>query len=338
MKTKLFIGIDVSKSWIDVTILNPLDPKKSVYQRFDNNQKGFAAMIKWIKSSQKLDSYELIFCLEHTGIYSFYVCEYLTQNNYFTWVENPLQIKRSMGIKRAKNDKIDSLEIAKYAYRFADRARAFKMPTKLIQDLHNLEALRTRLVKAKVSLEISSKELNDSDMNSFIRDKTKAIVDEIKQKITEVEKKIKDLIQQDEEVNKQYKLCLSVPGIGPQTAIMLIIFTKCFTTFNNVRQLACYCGMAPFEQTSGSSIKTRPRVSNLANKKLKTLLHAGATSLLNNNAETKQFYERKRKEGKHHNCIMNIIRYKMLNHVMAVINRGSVFMPTVEYQNLKKAA
>lgn len=338
MKTKLFIGIDVSKSWIDVTILNHLDVKKSDYQQFDNSIKGFTSMTKWIWASHKVEKSDMLFCLENTGIYSYSLCEYLTQNEYFTWLENPLQIKRSMGVKRAKNDKIDSLEIAKYAFRFADIAKNYKMPTKIIKDLQDLEALRKRLIKAKVLLEVSAKELNDCEMTSYIQDTTKDVVNEIKQKISEVDKKIKELIQQDEEVNNQYKLCISVPGIGPQTAVMLIIFTRCFTSFENVRQLACYCGIAPFEQTSGSSIKTKPRVSNLANKKLKTLLNCGATSLLQNNKETKQFYERKRQEGKHHNSIINTIRYKMLNHVMAVIKRGSAYMPTTEYQKSKPAA
>ena len=338
MKKKLFIGIDVSKSWIDVTILHSSDVKKTDYQQFDNNSKTFASMTKWILASSKVEKDEILFCLEHTGVYSYSLCEYLSQNEYFTWVENPLQIKRSMGVKRAKNDKIDSLEIAKYAYRFVDKAIDYKMPTKIIKDLQTLEALRKRLVKTKVLLEVSANELNECEMTDFIQDKTKDVVDQIKQKISEVEKKIKELIQQNEEVNNQYKLCLSVPGIGPQTAVMLIIFTRCFTSFENVRQLACYCGIAPFEQTSGSSIKTKPRVSNLANKKLKTLLNAGATSLLQHNKETKIFYERKKQEGKHHNSILNSIRYKILNHVMAVIKRGSAYMPTIEYQESKKAA
>lgn len=338
MKTKLFIGIDVSKSWIDVSVFNSSDLKKIEHQRFDNETKGFNAMIKWIKSIHRPVKDEMLFCLEHTGIYSFYLCEYLVQNEYFTWVENPLQIKRSMGIKRVKNDKIDSFEIAKYAYRFVDQAKNYKMPTKLIKNLQNLEAFRKRLLKAKVSLEVSAKELNDSEISEHIQINTYSVIENIKQQIKDIEKKIEELIKQNEEVYNQYKLSISVPGIGPQTAIMLIIYTNCFTSFDNVRQLACYCGIAPFEQTSGSSIKIKPRVSNLANKKLKALLHAGATSLLQNNKETKQFYERKKKEGKHHNSIMNVIRYKMINHVMAVIKRGTAFMPLIEYQNLKKVA
>lgn len=86
MKKKLFIGIDVSKSWIDVTILHSSDVKKTDYQQFDNNSKTFASMTKWILASSKVEKDEILFCLEHTGVYSYSLCEYLSQNEYFTWV------------------------------------------------------------------------------------------------------------------------------------------------------------------------------------------------------------------------------------------------------------
>jgi len=338
MKKKLFIGIDVSKSWIDVTMFHVDNIDKTDYQQFDNNEEGFKAMIKWIKSLHKIDKTEIMFCFEHTGIYSYSLCEYLTENEYFAWVENPLQIKRSLGIKRAKNDKIDSLEIAKYAWRFSDRAKAYTMPTKQISELQNLEALRKRLMKSKLAFEVAANELKNSEINDYIKEKSHKLVEELDSQIDEVEKKMLSLIKTDEQINKQYKLCLSVPGVGPQTAIFLLIYTRCFTSFENIRQFACYCGLAPFEQTSGSSIKKKSRVSHLANKKLKSLLHLGALNLLRYNKETQTFYERKRKDGKSHNCIMNIIKYKMISRVFAVMKRGTKFMEISQFEEFKKAA
>jgi len=336
MKKKLFIGIDVSKSWIDVTMFHESEVNKTVYQQFDNSIEGFKTMIKWIKESFKIKKEELLFCFEHTGLYSYSLCEYLTQNMYFTWVENPLQIKRSLGIKRAKNDKIDSLEIAKYAWRFQDKAKSYTMPSAHINELQNLEALRKRLMKSKLAFSVN--ELKNSEINDFIKEKSQIIVEELDKQIDEIESKMQTLIKADEDINEQYKLCLSVPGVGPQTAIFLLIYTRCFTSFENIRQFACYCGLAPFEQTSGSSIRKKSGVSHLANKKLKSLLHLGALNLLRYNKEIQVFYERKRKEGKSHNCIMNIIKYKTISRVFAVIKRGTKFMDSVTFEEYKKAA
>jgi len=71
MKRKLFIGIDVSKSWIDVTMFHVSNVEKTAYQQFDNCEEGFKTMLKWIKSLHKIDKTETMFCFEHTGIYSY---------------------------------------------------------------------------------------------------------------------------------------------------------------------------------------------------------------------------------------------------------------------------
>ena len=59
----------------------------------------------------------------------------------------------------------------------------------------------------------------------------------------------------DEKLNRQYNLITSIPGIGMQTAIYLLIATKGFEAFDNWRQLACYAGVAPFPYQSGTSIR-----------------------------------------------------------------------------------
>ena len=69
------------------------------------------------------------------------------------------------------------------------------------------------------------------------------------------------------ELDQAFKLCQLVPGLGPQISIFLLITTRTFKAFKNARQFACYSGIAPFEYSSGSSIKGRSRVSHLANKK-----------------------------------------------------------------------
>ncbi|MBK7692114.1 MAG: IS110 family transposase [Bacteroidetes bacterium] len=49
-------------------------------------------------------------------------------------------------------------------------------------------------------------------------------------------------------------MATSVPGVGQQTAINLLVATRCFSTFENWRQLACYAGVAPFKYASGTSV------------------------------------------------------------------------------------
>ena len=73
-------------------------------------------MIDWVIEKTNLKLVELRFCLEHTGIYSQPLCELLEQMDLTYYLISGLELKRSMGIKRGKNDKVDAKRIAQYAF------------------------------------------------------------------------------------------------------------------------------------------------------------------------------------------------------------------------------
>ena len=63
-------------------------------------------------------------------------------------------------------------------------------------------------------------------------------------------------------------------------ALTVIIKTHNFTRFINARKFACFCGTAPFDHSSGTSIRKKTRVSHLADKQMKTLLDLSAKSAI----------------------------------------------------------
>lgn len=96
-------------------------------------------------------------------------------------------------------------------------------------------------------------------------------------------------------------------------------------------QFACYSGVAPFEYQSGTSIRGRTKVSNFAQKKLKSLLNLGALSAKRHDVELKNYFERKVAEGKNKMLVVNAIRCKILARAFAVINRGTPFVNTQKF-------
>ncbi len=337
MKKKLFIGIDVSKKTIDVSLLTSEQIKKLPHKQFDNSINGYKAMMKWINSMYKLSKDEMLFCMEHTGIYSLNLCCYLNENDIAFWLENPLQIKRSLGIKRGKNDKLDSKDIANYAYTHKHNAKLYQMPSKTLLTLKNLLAYRERLMKSKVCFQVSSNELEQCDkkIRASICFESNTIVKTFNKKIEKVEEQIKELIRSDKKLNHLYQLVTSVKGIGLIITAYMLVHTNAFTAFNNVRQFACYCGIAPFEYTSGISIKGKTKVSHLANKKLKSLFTMGVLNAIRYDFELGDFYEHKIKEGKSVMCVQNIIKNKLVGRIFAVVKRGT---PYVELKGYRKAA
>ncbi len=122
-----------------------------------------------------------------------------------------------------------------------------------------------------------------------------------------------------------------MPGVGPQTAINLIVTTRCFSTFENWRQLACYAGVAPFEYRSGTSIRGKTKVNHIANKKLKSLLNMAALSAKRHDKQLKEYYERKIQEGKNGMSVMNALRCKIISRVFATIKRETPYVDFLKY-------
>lgn len=85
-------------------------------------------------------------CMEHTGIYNAHLLSFLRKISLPIWLESSLQIKKSGGLQRGKNDAIDAQRIAEYAFRFRDQMRLWQPPRPVVQKLAALSALRQRLL------------------------------------------------------------------------------------------------------------------------------------------------------------------------------------------------
>ena len=336
MKKSLFIGIDFSKETFDVSVIHPDNLQSSAYHQFKNCKEGYAELLKWIKTLSKVSFQDWLFCGENTGLYSLGLAQFLIRKNLFIWLENPLQVKQSSGIKREKNDKVDSLEIALYAYRYQDRARAFQLPSKALKSLELLLSFRERLLGNKQTLLVSASEIRrvmSRDATArFIYEQSQKDIERINKEIKEIENRMLKQIESDESLQENYELVSSVKGVALINTVAILVATQNFTRFENSRQFACYAGMAPFGKQSGTSINTRPRVSNLANKKIKVLLTQAAKCAIRHDRNIKQYYQRKLEEGKDKNLITNNIRNKMIHRIFAIVRNKQLYQ--IEYSNI----
>jgi transposase len=321
MKKNLFIGIDFSKSKFDVTVLENLADGAKAQEVFENSAKGYKSFLRWVKKQSKIKSENWLFCGEHTGLYSRCLSNFLFSKGMFVWLENPLQIKRSSGIKRGKTDRTDSLVIASYACRFLDRAKAYKQPDKLLESLQMLFSYRSLLVKEKVLLEVPAKELrgvvSHNETSRFIFEQSQKKVAQIKKQIGELEDKMHKLIMQSD-WKENYLLALSVKGIGFVTTVCLMIHSDNFSTFETARQMASYSGVAPFPDESGTMNKGS-HISHLANRELKVLLTQCARSAVQHDYVLSAYYRRKIAEGKAEKVALNNVKNKLLQTVFAIV-------------------
>lgn len=320
-KVQHIIGADLSKRTIDLfcQLFNN-------YIRIDNNLSGFKELFKWIKELQIKPS-ELMIVMEHTGLYSFCFENFLHEHQLFFTKVNALAIKRSMGLVRGKSDKIDARRIAEYGYEKRSKLIVETPPSTEIQRLQLLHSTRERLVKQKASLLNVLKEYSniglskhDSIMQSQLR-----IIKSLEKEISKMEAEMNDIIKNNPSLQQSHQLLQSIKGVGKVLATATIIKTKNFTRFTNARKFACYCGTAPFENTSGSSIKGKTRVSHLADKQMKTLLDLSAKSAIQYDKELRAYYLKRVESGKSKMSTINIVRNKILYRMFAVIKRQTPF-------------
>lgn len=329
MKIRDTIGIDVSKLKIDVHVYS-----SKAFEIFDNTDKRIKKMLKWALKNSEYEQTEILFVFEHTGLYSERLARVLSAENIAFSIVPGLAIKRSMGITRGKDDKIDAARIAQYGYRLRDEIKPSKLPATQIQSIKRLLTLRERLVRQRSGFKASIKEL----LATLLTSENKVLIKCQKQmlrvltvQITKIEKEIKAEFTANGEINEMYKLVTSIKGIGPQIAIHLIVYSEGFTKFRTWRQFASYCGIAPFPNRSGSSIRGATKISNLANKKLKSLLDMGAKSAIQNCCEMKVYYDKRVNEGKNKRSTINIIRNKLLSRAFAVVKRKSPYVDVMKF-------
>ena len=328
-KYRIFVGIDISKSWIDVAVLNQ---SLTAHRNFGNSKKEFKLMLSWLKTFAK--SNEMLLCMEHTGVYSMPLWNYLTVHKIPFVVESGLQIKNSMGIKRGKSDKTDAQMIARYIKLHHTETRLYKVPAQIISRLKVAFGYRERLLKIKHQLAVANKEMGDfmsSDLLKEISHDSNTLVKIINNRIAKAEKLILSILMSDDETKRVYQLVISVPGIGLITAVYLIIITQNFTMIENSRKLSRYGGMSPEKDESGV-VKRRAKVSRIGNKKIKSLLSNCVGTNLRYDHETKEYFKRKTLEGKPEGIVINNLKNKILHRVYAVVNRGT------NYVNIRKYA
>ncbi len=332
MNLKNFIGIDISKDTFDFALIKDGDLLNPISGKATNNPSGIVKLEEFLRK-QSLIMEETLFCMEHTGVYCRLLSQYLVENNYHVWLEMPIQIIRSQGVQRGKNDYIDAIRIAQYACEKKDKAILWQPPREVVLQINDLLTLRDRLIESRKSLKQPIKEFLDAgfkDTAKRIESRCSGTLKALDKEIEQIEKELDELINKDSNLKRLYKLATSVSGIGKITALALLYFTNEFKLYTNPNQLACYCGVAPFAHTSGTSVKGKPRVSHFANKKLKKLLHLVAMVSISCDNQLSEYYHRKVGEGKNKMSVINAIRNKIIHRLCAVINRGTPYQ--VEFQ------
>ena len=329
--TKHFIGIDVSKPWFDVSLMPVINHEKQqlMTKRFGNTPAGIKSLDQWLKAHRVSFDENSLLVIENTGVYHRLIWQYCSKKNLPLHIGNAAHIKWSMGITRGKNDPIDSQRLCSYAFKNADELKSTPALDPVLMQLKDLMTARTHLLTKLCSLRNYLKELrttHDKATQHLMEQTFKQAIEGLKKSIAQTEKNIRAIIDKNEAIKKNYCLLLSVPGIGHLTAVYIICCTHNFVCKISGKQLACYAGVVPFKNSSGTSIKGKDKVHKMANKDLKTKLTMCALSAITYYPEFRQYYDRKTAQGKHPQAVLNAIKNKLLLRAVSVVNNQTPYV------------
>ena len=326
MQQTLIVGVDVSKMTLDIHI------KPSGYWvKIPNQPKGFRLLLKELNREASAQSRVMV-VMEHTGKYSWRLENFLRSRSIDYCKVPALEIKRSQGLVRGKNDKVDSERIAMYGWLRRDELKADQPIVEGVRELQDLLRLRSKLVRQRSGYMCRLKEMKVSgeETKGFAGNVQRKLINEFTEHICSLEKEIRAVIQANSAIQKTFNLLRSIKGVGLIVAASMISCTNNFSRFENARKFNCYAGLAPFDYLSGTSIRGKSRVSHLANKEVKAILTLAASTAIQHDPELKKYYKKRVAEGKSKMNSLNVVRTKIVARMFAVVKRQSPYQVLVQ--------
>lgn len=301
--TKNFVGVDVSKGWLDICIY-PIEK----YMKVDNTEEGINQSLKVFSKSNIVQ----IVC-ESSGGYENLFVSLCADAGYKVWRVDPKRVKAfiaSEGVK-AKTDKIDAKMIAIFA---SQKEASYTQNVRSELD----EKIRA-LVRRKADLtEMGAMEKKrlKGPTGQFCKDKIERHIKTIDQDILEIEKEIQELITQSPELSNKSDILQSIPGIGKSTAAALIADMPELGTIDN-KKAAALLGVVPYSKQSGTYRGSE--VISGGRPAPRKALYMAVLCATRYNKPMKVFYDRLRKNGKKPKVAVVAVMNKLIVTINAML-------------------
>jgi len=138
---------------------------------------------------------------------------------------------------------------------------------------------------------------------------------------------IRDHIDRHPGLRGQRDLLLSIPGVGEATAAQLLAEFLDIKLYGSAKQAAAFAGLVPRHRESGSSLRSRPRLSKLGTPRLRKALYFPAITAVRHNPLIKELGERLRARGKCEMVIIGAAMRKLVHIAYGVLKSGRSFDP-----------
>lgn len=316
MITHLHVGVDVSKDTLDLSAT--LDGARFDGLKVANAPSGFEELLAWLASRADASVWRI--ALEATSAYHRALVLWLAERGVATLVLNPKQARdlaRGLGVLR-KNDATDAMVLARCA------RMAWREPTPLPSE----ERARIQEVSRRIDALVAQRA---RERNRLLKpcaceallESCRLLVAFLDGEIARLEALWKGLVKACEPLRAKHAAVLSVPGVGPVAARVVVSELYAVERERTGRECVAYAGLAPQERTSGTSVRRQTRTLATGNKRLRSALYMGAVSSVRHDPGCRELYERIVAQGKPKKLALVAVMNKTMRRVAAVAQRGT---------------
>ena len=339
LMNQFYCGIDIAK---DTAVFSLIDSEGAELGRpitFKNGSKGFSEAVKWLKKLvKKQKPFHINITMEATGVYYLSLAKFFAKQKGVTVaVVNPAQVKAfgDAGLVRTKTDGVDAFLIARFA-------QAMK-PTEWTPPKPHEEEILATVRRIETLKEMIQAEENRLHALVEIGDATIKVQKDIKKTIKFLQKQIgeqngglRKIVKAHPETDEAISRLCSIPGVGETTAFCLITEIGDVSRYGSVKQLVAHAGLAPKEQTSGTSLRGKAMICKRGARRLRAALYMPAMVATRYNPVIKAFYERLVNAGKKRKLALVACMRKLLHIAYGVLKNKKMF--DENYENIKFAA
>lgn len=194
----------------------------------------------------------------------------------------------------------------------------------MLVECRQLEQVNEQLIKQKNMIINALEALQRQPIIS--KQALKRLQQTLKNLTQQVEAELLDLLEQ--RFATEMTLLCSIPGIGRKTAGMLLLFTGGFAHLDNYRQLIAMAGLSPREHTSGTSIRSKVRITKMGGGLIRGKLFMYSFSAKKTNAACAALFNRLVAKGKNKKLALIAICNKLLKQAFAIIKSGVPYLTT----------
>lgn len=321
------VGVDIANTTFVARIFNGLDDRRNkAPQTFSQDPNGFADFVLWLDKAG-VTTHNSVIGMETTGVLTRGLCTYLYLRQYSVRVIDAATIARHRSPSRPKSDPADSDAIVEYLHRYYDRLQPWKPRETVFEHIQQLLSQRELLVRQRTALKNHNKSHQRAGLNlnqdqmpiELVSTMNLDMIAMFSANIKIVEQALVELLKAHPDLDEMRRLLSSIPGIQMLASSDFIAVVVGMDRALDPKAIASHLGVCPHERSSGTSLRRKPRSTQLGPRRLRKLMHLAARSAATHNPHFKEYYQRKLREGKPKMVALNNVTNKLLKIMCAVI-------------------